>query len=388
MSAKPKTQGEYYDIFKTEVQSLADEFSDWSDGSMNDIISGALSVGMNELSRLIVTEFSKTFFNTARGDDLEFLATDHFGDQFAKPQPTNATGKVKFQRPTTNAGDVTINTGTIVKTRKDSQGQEQRFSVKQTYVLTGLEIEAEVEAVIPGSPGNVAPNRIVVIENALTDQSVTVNNFETMAGGTDSPDDAEYRELIRARIQSLKGATEEAIRGALLALPNIAFASLVTETLVVRRWDIASNAPDGDFFRIPYPIAYVADQNGNSSLELAAQGAEAIEDVRAAGVKIEVRGAFASPMNWVGTITLNASGDNYASLSSNPQPIIDSMAEYLNKQLEIGEGFVREDARAYVMSIWGAAGSGDLSDFQTLNPVGDVAGQVGVKLTAGGISLD
>jgi len=67
MTTEMKTQKDFYDIYQNEVEALAPDFTDFSDGSMHDIINGALSISLNELSELIVSEFGKTFFNTATG---------------------------------------------------------------------------------------------------------------------------------------------------------------------------------------------------------------------------------------------------------------------------------------------------------------------------------
>lgn len=82
MTTTVKTQGEFYDLYKNEVSGLAGELTDFSEGSMHDILAGAISTGLNELSELIISEFMKTFFGLAEGEDLEFLAIDHFGDDF------------------------------------------------------------------------------------------------------------------------------------------------------------------------------------------------------------------------------------------------------------------------------------------------------------------
>jgi len=67
MATKVTTLTEFYELYKNEVLAQASEISDFSEGSMHDILAGALSAGLNEISELIITEFSKTFFDLASG---------------------------------------------------------------------------------------------------------------------------------------------------------------------------------------------------------------------------------------------------------------------------------------------------------------------------------
>jgi hypothetical protein len=394
MTKTVKTQSEYYQIYKDEVQSEASEFTDFSDGSLHDIIAGALSTAMNENSELIISEFSKTFFGLAQGpeftggvDNLEKLAVDHFGDRFQRPDAEKATGEVTFTRPNTDAGNVTIGAGTVTKTEKDANGEDVRFETVSEVTLTGLSISADVIAIVEGASGNVDAGQIAVIESALTDPTISVSNASAMAGGADEQSDAEYRETIRALIESLAGATEAAIKGAALALSGVSFASTLTIIKAVKEWDIGGSVAVGDFFRIPYVELYVADENGNSSQPLIDEVTAAILPVRAAGVLIVVKGGTASDLSWNASITLNPAGPNYAALSADPQMILDSMQNYINEEIDINEGFDKILANQHILGIWGSAGTNDLTSFITNTPSGNVAGSTGVKLVADVMSI-
>lgn len=389
MTTTVLTQQEFYDIYKNEVTGQAPEFTDFSVGAIHDIIAGALSIAVNEVTELIVSEFMKTFFALAEGEDLDKLAVDHFGDSFARPDASFATGVATFSRPNTDAGNVSILAGSIIKTKKNASGEEIRFKTDATVVLTGLTISVNITAMIPGVSGNVNATNINVIETALTDASVTVNNSADMAGGKEKLSDEEYREFIKARILSLAGATEAAIVGAALSVPGVAFAKPITLERVVIDYDIANDQilPGSTFFRIPYPVLYIADASGNSSPSLIESVRQAILLVRAAGVRIEVRGAVSSDLDWTASLTLNGSGPNYAELSTDLTKIKDSMSAYINEQLAVGQGFNRASANAYILSIWGAAGTNDLTSFSTSIPSGNVSIAVNEKLIAGTMDI-
>ena len=396
MTTKVLSQDEYFELYKNEVQNQNNELTDFSEGSLHDIIAGALSTGLNELSELTIAEFKKTFFDTANGpeetgdaDDLNFLAVDHFGDRFKRPEAVAATGTVTFNRPNTDAGDVTIPAGTIVKTEKDANGDEISFETDVEVIMTGVTIDVAATATTEGLNTNVEPNTIIVIESALTDSSVTVDNAAKFAGGDDEQEDAEYRETIRALIESLAGATKAAVKGAILSVAGISFATLLEEILPVIEWDIGLGAPKvgATFFRIPFPVAYIADENGASSPSLITAAEEALESVRACGVKVNIKGATATIVAWDASITLNPSGPSFAELSVSPQKIIDSMTDYINTEIDISSGFNVSQANDFILAVWGPTGTDDLTDFITNVPSGNIAGVVGTKLVAGAMTI-
>jgi len=376
---------EFYDRYKNTVVGLSTELTDFSDGAMHDIIAGALSAGLNEVCELIISEFSKTYFELAGGANLDTLALDHFGTGFARPGASKATGVATFSRANSLAGDVLIAIGTIVKTAKDANGQEVRFATTEVKTLTGTTVNVNVQAVVAGVAGNAGIGRVLVLETTLTDPSVVVTNAATMAGGTAAPEDPEFRELIRSLIQALAGATEAAVKGASLSVAGVATASLETVERVVIDYDIGlvAIAPGATFFRIPYVRVYIADAAGNSSPALIQAVKDKLVFVRACGVKIEVLGATATILNWSAGLTLNPAGPNFTELQADLQMIEDSMADYINSEIEIGEAFVKTDANAYILAIWGPSGTDDLTAFSTVTPAGNVAGVAGQKLTAG-----
>jgi hypothetical protein len=389
MTTTVKTQQQFYQIYKDEVQAVAPEFTDFSEGSIHDIIAGSISMLSNELAELIVSNFSKTFFDLAEGTDLDTLVVDHFGSTFARLDASEATGSVTFSRPTSAAGDVTIPAGTVVKTVKNAQGTEIRFVTTSEQELTGLSKVVSVIAAIAGTSGNVNANKVTVIESALTDATITVTNGQAMSGGIEAQTDAEYREFAKLKLLSLAGATEAAVRGAILTVPGIEFCQLVTEQRVVIEYDLNTLEPavGETFFRIPYPVAYISDENGNSSQALIDAAKAAIEPVRACGVKIDVRGASPQTVNWTATLSLNLSGPNYATLSEDLSMIKDAMSDYINTTLAIGDDFIRATANAHILAIFGPAGTDDITAFSTSVPASDVSVASNEKTIAGTMTI-
>lgn len=389
-SPQIKSQQEYYDDFKTEIQARDSALTDFEDGSTNDTYDGIVSTAMRELTLIVSDKFAKTYIDGANGpeitggpDDLQTLLVDHFGDAFARPGASDAVGDVTFTRPTAVAGAVLIDAGTIVKTGPNANGVAQRYTtlLPVTMGIGILTINASVEAIVPGSDGNADPTLVNIIETALTDNTIVVSNAAKFTGGAPQMDDADYRQFARNLIETIKGATIAAIEAAAKTVPGVELASTIEATKVVIEFNPATNlpVPGARFFRIPYPTLYIADANGGASNALLTQVRTAIKPVRACGVFINLAGATALLMNWSAQLTINPSGPNFATLSVDPTMIIDSMENYINL-LPIGTGFVRATARAAILAIWGPAGTNDLTDFTNVTPVGDITATPTQKL--------
>jgi hypothetical protein len=389
-----KSAQDFLRIAIEEIKSrTSNVLTDFYEGSVQDILLGGIMTGVEEAQALMVQEFKKTFFDTANGpevtggvDDLENLAVDHYGSDFARPPAQEATGIVTFSRASTGAGNVTIAAGTIVKTEADANGQTQSFEVISPVTMTGLTINASVRAVEAGTAGNVEADTVVVIETTLTDPTVEVTNDDAFTGGAAEEDDATYRETIRNLIAQLRGATLAAIRAKALTVSGVEQATGLTVVQNVIEWDVDDESSIGEAFKIVRARLYIADANGTASDALVELVEDAIESVQAFGVKIEVLGAEALEVDWTATISLNPSGPNYATLVSDPSLIEEAMEEYI-QQLAIGADFVRTTARTYILSQWGPSGTNDLTDFVITVPSGDVVTSATQKLVPGNVEV-
>jgi hypothetical protein len=391
--AQIKSTQELYDIFVTAAQDQADDLTDTEEGSLFDILAGVTAHAVNECNELILDEFRKTFFRTAHGpeitqgaDDLQNLAVDHFGDDFARPEASNAQAVVTFSRPTSDAGAVAIPADTIVKTAPNANGVAQRFKTLIAVTLTALTVNASVEALEAGEEGNVEAGEINEIESTLLDSTITVSNASPATGGAPEEDDATYRETIRNLITSIRGATKAAVEAKALTVSGVETATAIETLKAVIEYDIANDAMLGSFFRIPYVSLYIADANGTADDALVASVREAVDNVRAAGVQVNIFGATALTVNWTASMTLNPAGPNFSTLSEDTTLIKDSMESYINA-LAIGSDFVRADAEDAIMAIWGPSGTNDLTDFATSIPSGDVSIAASEKAIAGTMEI-
>lgn len=381
-----KSQQELYDEYIEELQSEAPDLTDTNEGSIIDALAGTTSHAVQEIQVKVIEEFKKVYFSTAEGDDLDKLAIDRYGSDFARPQATYADGVVRFSRPTVGAGDIVIPAGTVVKTGETSTGESTSFETEIDVTITGLFIDASVTAVEAGTGGNVEANEVTVIESTLDDTTITVNNTLAFTGGEEVMTDTEYREWIRLQVEALNGATLEAIEAKVATVAGVeSVKGIETRTLVIE-WDAAAGDVVGEPFYITRTIIYVADANGTATQDLLDEVKEAIEELEATGVEIEVVAAEAFALDWSAEYTLEPTGPNYATLQNDSALIIYDMEKYVN-ELPVGTDFDRSDAEAYILAKWGPSGSNDLTAFSTTVPTGDVSVDANEKVVAGTIEV-
>lgn len=389
-----KSQQELYQSFVTELENEASNITDQTDGSNVDILAGVVSTAVNELLENSQDNYRKTFFDTAHGpevtggpDDLQTLAVDHFGDDFSRPGATHANTVVTFSRPNTDKGDVLIPVGQVVKTKKTSAGNAVSFRVVSEVTMTGTSISASVVAVDAGPGGNVNPNTITEIEGSLSDSSVTVTNALAASGGKDSQNDAEYRSTIRYLLETLKGATIQAIEAKAKTIAGVVYCKAIETIQYVKEWDISLNEGIGEYFRIPRAKVYVSDVNGNASDLMIQSVRSAVMTVRAAGVRVDVFGAVPVTINWDGELALNPAGPNFETLSEDLSMIKDEMTKYI-QDLSIGQSFYRTLANEYIMAKFGPSGTNDITSFGTRVPSADVAIAENQKTLVGTVKIN
>lgn len=388
-----KTFKEFYDSCLIELQSQRPDLTDAEAGSLVDIICGVIANAASEVSQIVTDEFKKTFFSTADGpevtgnrDYLQELAVDHFGEEFSRPAAVKATGTITFSRPNASHGNCTIPIGTVVKTVQSATGSSVRFETVAQVIMTGTTINASVRAIVAGVEGNAQPSTVTQVESTLTDTTITVNNSAAFTGGKAQETDAEYRETIRLLLESLKGGTKAAIQAKALTVGGVELATATELIQYVKEWNIIGGVTVGAYFGLPRAKLYIADANGTASAALIADVKAAVEEVRAAGVKVEVIAAQALTQAWTASITLNPSGPNYATLQSDTTLIKDLMTKYI-QDLAIGSAFSRANAKTYILAVYGPSGTNDVLSFSTSVPSGDVSPAANQKLIPGTMSV-
>jgi hypothetical protein len=385
-----RSKQEFYALYKATVQGADtdhDKLSDWSEGSLNDMYAAAAATIAAELVSTIVSEFARTFIANAEGAEKDELIVDHFGESFERVGEQKAIGIAKFTR-TSSVAALTIPKNTVVQTLPPVGGSEQSFLTVAdvTFEIGVTVVYVAIEAQLAGPQGNVDSGEISVISPSIS--GVTVTNDAATSGGAAEQTDAEYQDYTGHLISALRGPTAPGIQAKLKTISGIEKATVHEKFQAVKNWNIASSTAEGSPYTIVVAKAYIADANGTANSALIEKAEAAVIEERAAGVNILIEAASAQSMNWAASFTLNASGPNFAALSLDASPILDTMREYINN-LGIGDDFVRANANAHVLSKWGPTGGGgsnDITVFSTSTPSGDVATGTNVKLIAGTMS--
>ena len=373
---------DYINRYKETIQANMGDLADFSPGSVHDMISGAFGVALNEVAELLISQFQKTYFATAEGQDLDTLAVDHFGGGFARPVGQFAKATLVFSRATDSFGDVVIPAGFVVQTVQDARGQILNFSTDEEVTLDRLTVSVSATAEEAGTEYNVLANRISVLESPLPDPSIVATNPSQASGGTNTETDEEYKETIKKRLIGLSGATKTAIVGTLLAVPSIAHVAAIEEERVVIEYDLTTNAikTGAEYFRIPQAIVFVADAQGGHSDHMIASAELAIENVRACGVNVIIIGATTNALNVAAQFTLTQVQGN--PLSTDIGPLREVVRDFI-VQLPIGSGFIRSECKTFVLARFSA----HLATFELTVPAGNIAGVPGSKLIPGTITL-
>lgn len=389
-----KSTQELHDLFVTEFGAQAPEITDYNEGSNVDVAAGVTALAASEVLKTVVDKFRKTFFATSFGpevtggpDDLQTLALDHFGERFRRPESTRAIGVVTFSRPNAEAGSCEIPGGTIVKTAKSAGGTSVSFETIATVTLVGLTINASVRAVLTGPSGNVNPSTVTIIEDALTDPSVVVNNATSFTGGALAQNDAEYNVTIKNLLETLKGATIAAIEAKAKTVAGVVHCKAIEALQTVIEWDVAEQESIGGHFSLPRPKVYVADVNGDANQALLESVFNALQEVRAAGVRVEVLGAIPVEFDWSAELTLNPDGGNYATLQLSLALIKEEMTKYIQNSV-VGASFNRVAANNYILSKFGPSGTNDLATFVTTVPTANVVFSENQKMVVGEILVN
>lgn len=222
-----------------------------------------------------------------------------------------------------------------------------------------------ITASVAGAAGSASVNTINVIEDSLLDATITTGNAGNSTG-VDAQSDSVYRETIRNLIVSLRAAVKAAIQAAALTVPGIVSATPVEIEQAVVAWSIGLNTPLNSpiagiyqYFLIPLVTLYVAQSSGPATPTQISLVIAAINPIRAFGVNITVVGASTVTVNWSMHLTLNPSGPNFTTLIGNTSTIVQAMTNYI-ATLGTGVSFVRQNAEAAILALFGPKGTNDL----------------------------
>jgi hypothetical protein len=287
---------------------------------------------------MVVLALAATFVDTAEGADLDRLVNDHLG--ITRIPAGTAVNAVQFARPNTVAGNVQIDTGTLLAAGQDAT--QIQFVTTAGGTMTGVALDLPIAAVVPGVDGNVGAGTITTILSTLTDPTVTVTNAEPSNGGRAAESDAELKARVRIFFQTLAKATIAALEYGAKLVPGVVRSSV-------------------DESQAPITTVYIADITGAGNLTLAAAVKAELENWRAAGKLVNVLGATVVYQPISLTLIFEAGTDTARARDLS----IDAAVEAVNA-LKIGKTLYHSAIVAAARGIDG------IIDAKVPNPPGDV----------------
>lgn len=297
----------------------------------------------DELWQLAENIYYSGYIDFATGQSLDNVAA-LVG--YKRIPARRATGTVIFSRSTPAPNDIIIPAGTRVAT---SDGTVIFKTTRAVILQTGqTQVEAPIEAIEPGSIGNVAANTITKIVDPISGIE-SVNNPNPTEGGRDAETDEEFRYRIKTTIQSLGKATLDAIIARVKSVEGVR-AVKIEENDTMNDYTAEGGLPPKSF--------RVTVWGGNDN-----EIAQAIFDSKPAGIR---------PYGSVSATAYDIDGNPHTiyferptvvsiyvdvSIVSDgrvidPQTVKDAIKNYINN-LEIGEDVIYAKTLATVMSIPG-----------------------------------
>ena len=176
---------------------------------------------------------------------------------FQRQQGLAAGGVVTFSCNTTATSDIVIPVGTPVSaTASDPTFPDVTFNTTLTVTLPtgGLEVDAPVQAALPGTIGNVAANSVTGFAGIKTIIGISgVRNDAAMSGGTDPESDDDFRIRFKNTIFRNMAGTNDQFLALAVSQPNVTKAVVVGPisryqeyVLVPSVDDAAMNTASGD----------------------------------------------------------------------------------------------------------------------------------------------
>jgi hypothetical protein len=196
---------------------------------------------------------------------LDVSAKDTFPATDKRVEETRATGVVRFSNLDflrTN----TIPAGSVVSTNAGVRFRTKAAITVPRADLVGLTVfpgrrNVEVEAVDPGTAGNVEPNTIVIVPKGEDPQALKVVNPDATTGGTHEEFPRVAQEDVDKAVEQLTTALDEAFRTR-LADPSIAPGATVFDQTAT----LGEATPTTD------PASLVGQEVESFELELTATG--------------------------------------------------------------------------------------------------------------------
>lgn len=177
----------------------------------------------------------------------------------------SASGKVQFSNKTNHT--VEIPAGTIVMTLGDNPVRFQTLENAVSSNLTDEPVQVKVQAVEPGSLGNVLAGEIIAIEGEIG-LLVSVFNPAPISGGSERavpyPTENDYTELFDRLFTSLEQTAIRELEARMSAGQQLIHATLELDKIILENRDPAEGQPADDLMltlQVQFNALYILDED-------------------------------------------------------------------------------------------------------------------------------
>lgn len=215
MPITPPTFDDIFNGFRTAMEQIG--FSHWEEGSRIGAIGKAFAAYIRDQWESLADLEAQSTPSTAQGIYLDRLG-EMFGVKRLPPAAASTVGRgpaVQF----TNNGATTVTIPLNTRVWGSGNPDVAFFTTQSLSIAAGTQGFVDVVARTTGEQHNVGVGAIDSSNAGLG--QVTVTNVRPIGGGSSFESDDAYRFRISQALQARNGATEIAIRQALLKVPGV-----------------------------------------------------------------------------------------------------------------------------------------------------------------------
>jgi uncharacterized phage protein gp47/JayE len=205
----------YINYYKTNVEPV---LSDTNVGSVTRTLAEAFARELAAMSQQILLVYNSGFLDTARGDALDQVVSI-LGEKYARKSGDYAIGEVLFYRNSPAPADIFINDGVLVSTM--SEEPKTYETIQEKILRKGKKcVLVPVRAVEKGQDGITQVRTIRVMVQPVMGIDGITNPHEILPTGIRETDE-ELRERAKHALEAAGGTTSNAIKYALMSIPQL-----------------------------------------------------------------------------------------------------------------------------------------------------------------------
>lgn len=251
----------------------------------NALIAAAAAIGDEDIGQLSRAE-AKCFLDSSEGKDLDRLVFDRYG--IARKSAAPGVGSVEFRTTTANPSPFALPVNTLLTT---ADGNQYVTLASATFPLGSVgPVTVAARSILAGLSQQAASNTITGIVSQITGSpgDLTVNNPLATAGAQDDELDESLRQRAREFFPNARRGTLTAIRLGALAVSGVTTATVFEVLDLLGRPAKGVQLVVADTFTDQLVTFGTTPAYQTQSQVLTSAIAAALEDVRAAGIEVQI----------------------------------------------------------------------------------------------------